>query len=120
MSEPMDPMGLDLFPAAGMDDPANVAAMAWRMYPLPTPRWDVRCPCCRRRRSEGAIQLREWLFHYVSTSHRGARCDVGFKCLACSLAWAHGVPVPMDLFQRHHGLRYRWREGREILLSGEG
>ena len=118
--ERLDPEGWDLFPASQLlDHPSVVAEGAWDFYPLPTPRWDVACPCCGARRSDSRIQIREWGFHYVATSPGGHRCDVGMKCLACSCAWVHGVPVPLSLFQRHHGHKYRWRQGMMILAGEE-
>jgi hypothetical protein len=78
---------------------ASVSIMWDLTGTLPWPRrgWSPRCGSC----GSTNLQVRYWKFHSfrhdsVSKKHRW-RCDVSFKCRACSLVMVFGVPTPREM-----------------------
>lgn len=106
---------MDLFPEGQAE---GLEVEKWDLSgPLPIPTWDLACPVCGAKRSEGAIIGRAWKFHtrQTATPHPW-RCDVSFKCASCAAVWAHGVVVPIGMYQaREQGSPYDWRAAKALL-----
>lgn len=109
-------MGLfpDLDPQQILD---NVAAR-WDLsgpFPIPLGDW-LACPVCR----SAEVQPRYWEWVHLGAEHSvRARCNVSFKCVACSAVWVHGVALQEDYYRRNavqHG-RVGWREVRKHLAE---
>jgi len=114
----------ELFPSTDVSEALELVEKRWdftHRLPLPRKDWNVKCPCCGAKRSQGAIQIRKWHRQFHEGHGHPWRCDVGFKCVACSLIWTHDVLLPRDAWERIPGAPaiIHWRVGLQI-LRGEG
>ena len=107
----------ELFPNAySTEDQEDVLARVrekWDLSgPLPLPKWDITCPMCQAKMSEGLIQGRMWNLHERNTGGTvSGRCDVGFKCRVCSFVMTFGVLIPKEICdQRRTKSGHHWRE----------
>lgn len=127
----------DVFPALDAGEIRERVERAWHLADgfVPLPRWPVRCPAetgsthpvAEADPHAGGYRVQLSRLHYgrrKAPATLQGRVDVVFKCTACSLCWTHGVPVPVEVYERatrEHGNTWRWREilehlgGREAL-----
>lgn len=85
----------------------------FEVAPFPIPKFEQACPCCGGSR----ILFRRAQFHHrkTGTSHP-YRCDVHFKCRACSFAWLFGVVVPKENYVKTNKIVYEWRDIQKYLV----
>lgn len=93
-------------------------AEAWDLRGnLPIPRWDVMCPCC----FSSLVQFKAMTFFRRKRPNNPYRCDVDFKCRACSMVWRHGVAISQMMFEArtvgHPGAYYDWKAIRALLVE---
>jgi len=110
-------MKQNLFLALPCDEVLRRVKKKWEFIKgFPFPKFIVRCPEC----GSTEIQARFWHFHYRNKGGCKYRCDVGFKCTVCSLAWVHGVAIPEEEYKKRMppnqiSITYHWREVKKIL-----
>lgn len=113
------------WPDLSADEVLAAVEQRWDLsgaVPVPRGEW-LACPVCRA----GQPQPRYWKWHMrPSGATLVWRCDVAFKCTACSACWIHGVAVPRDYYERHVPKRNRrmhkvgWRKARRALEGNGG
>lgn len=115
-----------LFPDAHRQGMATRIAQAWDLsWPLPIPRFAMRCPrCCF---PEAPLVIKDWKFHVRKDTGSKApwRVDVRLKCMDCSIVLIFGVAldettyeaarraIPASLFRGW----IHWREGKRVLAK---
>lgn len=92
-------------------------ARAWDFSTgFPFPKFEPTCPVC----DSDDVGLRYW--RWFPKRQRGGtpyRCDVGAKCLVCSVTFTFGVPVRERLYRRwvredaRRKRVWHWREVRD-------
>lgn len=108
-----------IFPDVSPEQVHSTVAEHWDLsgpYPVPTGQW-IWCRVCGTDRPP---QARWWRWHTRDGGTIGYRCDVAFKCTACSAVWQFGIPVPKVYYRRYASRERKfihWREVKAALAA---